>query len=134
MTRGRAKRAAISLIIALAGILLIGCRPAATIVTPAKTSKSDSVAVAWQRDTVYIHDSVAVRTGGDTVFVDRWRRQYVERLRSDTVRVYSRDTVHTVVEVPRELTAWQRARLNSWWWLVLALAGIIMLATWRILR
>lgn len=134
MIRGRAKRAVISLIIALTGILLIGCRPAATIVTPADVSRHDSVAVAWWRDTVYVHDSVAVRTGGDTVFVDRWRRQYVERLRADTVRICSRDTVHSVVRVPCELTAWQRTRLNTWWWLALALAAIIMLANWRIPR
>lgn len=124
-----AKRAEISLVAAFLGASLIGCRPAATV-TPAQTSKRDSVAAAWRRDTVFIHDSVIVRGGGDTVFVERWRRQYVERLRADTVRVCSRDTVRSVVEVPRELTAWQKARLGSWWWL----AAFAALAVGLILR
>lgn len=133
MTRAGAKRALISLVTAFLAVLLIGCRPAA-IVTPAQTSKRDSVAVAWRRDTVFVHDSVTVRGAGDTVFVERWRRQYVERLRSDTVRVYSRDTVRSVVEVPRELTAWQKARLGSWWWLAAFAALVAFLAGWRLLH
>lgn len=115
-------------------VLLAGCRPAATIATPATVSKRDSVAVAWRRDTVYLHDSVIVRGAGDTVFVERWRRRYVERWRCDTVRAYSRDTVRSVVEIPRELTAWQKARLSSWWWLAASVAAAIALTVRRVLR
>lgn len=130
MTRAGAKRALISLVAAFSAVLLAGCRPTATIITPAKASTRDSVAAAWRRDTVFVHDSVIVRGHGDTVFVERWRRQYVERLRADTVRVCSRDTVRSMVEVPRELTAWQKARLGSWWWL----AAFATLAVGLILR
>lgn len=131
--RAAAKRALISLVAAFLAVLLTGCRPA-QVITPASSSKRDSVAVAWRRDTVYVRDSVAVRAGGDTVFVERWRREYVERLRSDTVRVYSRDTVRSVVEVPRELTAWQKARLDSWWWLAAFAALAVFLTGWRLLH
>ena len=38
--------------------------------------------------------------------------------------------VEVPVPVERELSAWERARLNSWWWLAVALVGVAGYA-WR---
>lgn len=67
---------------------------------------------------VYRHDSVIVRTKGDTVFVDRWhtlRQTTVDKRRTlqsiavhDTVFVNKADSVKVPVPVERKLTKWEK--------------------------
>lgn len=60
-----------------------------------------------QRDSIYLHDSIynEVRTSGDTVYVtrDRWRVQYKDRLKHDSIYISRMDTIVQQVEVPAKL-------------------------------
>lgn len=53
----------------------------------------------------------------------------LRRVRADTVRI-DRPVPY---EVPRKLTAWQRFRINAFWWLVGA-AAVAGAAGWRVFR
>ena len=71
----------------------------------------------WQRDSVWLHDSIMVTEKGDTVRIERWHTKYVEKQVHDTTYVATHDTipqpypVETVKVVEKELNWWQRLRL-----------------------
>lgn len=84
-----------------------------------------------QVDSFYRRDSVFVREKGDTVYkyVERWRDRY--RIVRDTVYRGRVDSVAVErvreVKVEKPLTAWQKFRLDAFWGLFAAAAG---LAAW----
>ena len=71
----------------------------------------------WQKDSVWLHDSIHVTEKGDTVRIERWRTQWRDRLRVDTIYQATHDTIpqpypiETVKLVEKDLNWWQRLRL-----------------------
>ena len=71
----------------------------------------------WQKDSVWLHDSIYVTERGDTVKIERWHTKYVEKQVHDTTYVATHDTipqpypVETIKMVEKELNWWQRLRL-----------------------
>lgn len=103
----------IILIIALAG--MISCRGIKYV--PIETIKTDSIyIVAHQRDSIYTRDSIYIRDKGDTVFIykDKYMFSYINK--TDTLYRNSTDTITQVIEVERELTIWQKFRMNVGGW------------------
>lgn len=45
-------------------------------------------------DSVFIHDSVYIREGGDTVYITRWRTCWHDRIIHDTVYDHRTDTIY----------------------------------------
>lgn len=124
------------MIMALAAMALAGCKTKERVVT-IETVRTDTTYITrHERDSIYMHDSthVSEKQRGDTIFVevDRWRTRYVERLKNDTIREATHDTVPrpypVVQEVPAELTWWQNTRLH--------LANIVLwvLALWVVVK
>ncbi len=96
-------------------VALCGCKATEYVPVESAVLRTDTVYSAKFRvDSVIMRDSVTVFQKGDTLIVskvrDRWRdhvvRDTVYRSANDTVRV--RETY----PVERELTRWQRARLD----------------------
>lgn len=86
----------------------------------------DTLKVAVHDSTwLYQHDSVFVKEKGDTVYKYVEHIRYRDRFKTDTLvkvhEVHDTTTVEKLVE--KQLTPMQRAKQNSFWWLVLALAG-----------
>lgn len=80
---------------------------------PVETVKTDSVRVVdVQRDSIYVRDSVLIRTKADTVYVTKWRTEYREALKVDTFLVQRVDSVNTVVEVEKRLTKIQQLKMD----------------------
>lgn len=80
---------------------------------PRETHKVDSSYIArYERDTVYKLDSVRVYTLRDTVYTDRWRYVYRDRLVRDTIYKSERDTITNVVEVEKRLTKVQQLKMD----------------------
>jgi hypothetical protein len=85
----------------------------------------------WQKDSVWLHDSIHIRERDDTVMIERWHTQWRDRLRVDTIYQVTHDTIpqpypiETVKVVEKELSWWQRLRL----WIgnigLLAILGVI---------
>lgn len=83
--------------------------------------KNDSV---LQRDSVYQRDSIMYVMRGDSVIVDRWHTNYIERwrerIKTDTIYKYKfRDFIKTdtlckaeLMYRKNELTKWQRMRIG----------------------
>ena len=116
--------------------LLCGCKTVKYV--PVETVRTDSVYVdRWQRDSVYLRDSVWVNRWvvGDTVFVDKvvYKWRYRDRWRRDTVAVTKRDSVQVPVPVEKPLGWWQQARLKLFWPLV-AVVVVLVVAVWWMIR
>ena len=96
--------------------LLASCRQV-EYVTVEKVRTDTTYITKWQRDSVWLHDSIRVREKGDSVWVERWHTQWRDRLRVDTIYQATHDTIpqpypiETIKEVPAELSWWQKLRL-----------------------
>lgn len=90
-------------------LCLVGCRT----YVPVETVKTEVVKeLEIRRDSIYVLDSVFVRSKSDTVFFERWRVEYKEALRVDTLHIVERDSTNNVVEIERPLTKWQQVKMD----------------------
>ena len=89
--------------------------------------------VRESRDSIYLHDSVFVLMKGDTLFVDRWHNRYTERRVHDTTYINRSDTIRIAVpvEVEKNLTLWQRLKVEFGGYAILGLL-VICLVLYRI--
>lgn len=149
MKNGRSTKTVSAAICAAFLTVLSGCRSSsAGLASGLVHTETDSTA-AWSvrerttldsaviRDSVHIRDSVSVRVAGDTVFTDRWHREYVYRFSSaqredlrhgedGSLRYVSvRDTVRMPLPVERELTKWEEFKLGYAAWSMGALAAVL---------
>ena len=91
-------------------LALSGCR---TQYVPVETVRTEVVKeLEVQRDSIFVLDSVFVRSKADTVFVTKWRVEFREALRVDTFRVVERDSINHVVEVEKPLTKIQELKMD----------------------
>lgn len=81
-----------------------------------------------QVDSVFRRDSVFVKEKNDTIYIYKEKVRDRYRLLRDTVYRHKIDSVYIdrvrEVKVEKELTAWQRFRLNGFWVLAAAVAAI----------
>ena len=121
-------------IIILLASAICSCRSVKYV--PVETMRSDTLYVnRLQRDSEYVADSVYVREKGDTVqivrtrYIDRWR------VRTDTLRMISNDTIRVPYPVERELTRWQRIKLDIGGIAIgVATAALLAIVVWLVLR
>lgn len=103
------------------------------------------IQTVYQRDTTYItntrvdstfrRDSVFVKEKGDTIYIYKERVRERYRIVRDTLYRSKVDSVYIdrerEVKVEKELTAWQRFRLDGFWILAAVVAAI---AFWKFRR
>lgn len=103
---------------------------------PVESVRQDTVYVnRLQRDSVYVADSVFVREKGDTVQIVRTR--YIDRFRNraDTLRMISTDTIRVPYPVEKELTRWQRFKLDIGGIAIgVVAAALLSIVVWLVLR
>lgn len=91
-------------------LALSGCR---TQYVPVETVRVETERVVdIRRDSIYVLDSVFVREAHDTIYVTKWRTEYKEALRIDTLNIERIDTLIRIVEVEIKLTKWQRTKMD----------------------
>lgn len=91
-------------------IMLTGCK---TTYIPVETVKTETERVVdIQRDSIYVLDSIYVREAHDTIYITKWRTEYKEALRIDTLHIVERDSINHVVEVERPLTKMQQLKMD----------------------
>ena len=121
-------RAIAAIIMMVAALTLLGCSTIREVPVP-RVEYRDSVRIVAKVDSVTIRDSVYIRDKGDTITIERWRVKDVWRWRVDTIAVAKVDSVTTIVEVERSPTAWERARLAAFpWLLAVAVAAVLYVA------
>lgn len=110
---------------------MLGCKSVKHV--PVETVKTEKEYVdRWNRDSVYIRDSVFVLVKGDTVFKDRYRIVYKDRYSRDTAYISKVDTIQ--VAYPVEVIKEKYRVPKSLWWLVILLAGLSVPSVLKILR
>ena len=77
--------------------LFCGCKTVTKVVEVEKVRTDTTYITKHQRDSIHVHDSVYLHeyTRGDTVYIEkvRWRTDYKEKLRIDTIYMSKTDTV-----------------------------------------
>ena len=122
--------------------LLASCRQV-EYVTVEKVRTDTTYITKWQKDSVWLHDSIHIKERGDTVMIERWHTQWRDRLRVDTIYLATHDTIpqpypiETVKLVEKELNWWQRLRL----WIgnigllgILGVIGFYGVKLWRVYK
>lgn len=98
------------LLFALLLVLMCSCR---TQYVPVETVRVETERVVdIQRDSIYVLDSIYVREAHDTVYITKWRTEYKEALRIDTLNIERIDTLIRIVEVEIKLTKWQQTKMD----------------------
>ncbi len=89
-----------------------------------------------QKDSVLIKDSVFVHQKGDTVFVEKIRFAYRDKLRYevkvDSVLII--DTLTQVIKVEKELTKWQKTKIKSFPYLMCFFIATFGIAFYNVYR
>ena len=107
---------------------------------PVEVVTTDTLVITkHERDSIYLKDSTNVHEWqrGDTVYVEvnRWRTEYRDRWRHDTIYQHRVDSVPVPcpveVKVPRELTWWQRTQMYAG---DVALVGLLGLCVYGFIR
>lgn len=80
--------------------ILAGCRTTKDLQNTSNVETRIEYRDKYHRDSIYIRDSVIIQEKGDTVFKDRWRTEWKDRIIHDTVN--HTDTVYIEKEVFRE--------------------------------
>lgn len=116
------KRVPIYIMCVLLVLSFMGCRSRIQYVPveSVRTEYRDKV----QRDSIYVLDSIYMREKGDTVFVDRWRYAYKDRLLTDTLIL--NDTVRVPYPVEKSLSRWQRAKMDVGGWIIGGMSIILL--------
>ena len=122
--------------------LLASCRQV-EYVTVEKVLTDTTYITKWQRDSIWLHDSIHVKEKGDTVLVEKWHTKYVESIKHDTTYIATHDTipdpfpVETIKEMPAELSWWQRLRIwigNIGLVAMLGVIGYYGVKLWRVYK
>ena len=100
---------------------------------PVETVKTDSVYVnKVQRDSIRLQDSIFVFVKGDTVRIEKYKYLYRDRVVVDTVRLVERDSVQVAVPVEKELSRWQRWKLDLGSFAMAAIAIAVLVVVGRV--
>ena len=114
--------------------LLCGCRQMQYV--PVVTVLHDSIYIAQvQRDSILRYDSIYVRDAGDTVWLEKYKYLYRDRVRVDTLVSVRTDTVSVPVPVERKLTRWERVKLEAGGYaLVIGALLVLVIIGWLVYR
>lgn len=87
-------------------------------------------------DSIYVRDSVFVKETGDTIFKDKYKYVYVYKNLVDTFYVYKDREVQVPFPVEKELTWWERQKLDFGGWVIgiLLLYVIVKIIKWFVKR
>jgi hypothetical protein len=112
----------------IVSVLLLTSCTTTKVVEVEKVRADTTYITKWQRDSVWLHDSIRVREKGDSVWVERWHTQWRDRLRVDTIYRATHDTIPAPYPeteyVEKELSWWQKLRLWLGNIVLLALLGV----------
>ncbi len=94
---------------------LCSCRNVKYI--PVETVRADSIFINQvQRDSIYRHDSIYIREKGDTVWMEKYKYIYRDKIVRDTMYINRTDTIRDPYPVEKELTRWQQMKLELGGW------------------
>lgn len=114
--------------------LMCGC---GTKYVAVESVRYDSLYISkMMHDSIYVRDSVFVKEAGDTIFKDKYKYVYVYKNLVDTFYVYKDKEIEVPVPVEKELSWWERQKLNFGGWVIgiLFLYVIVKIMKWFVKR
>lgn len=114
-------------------VCMTGCK---TVYVPVETVKMEFIERV-RRDSIHLLDSVIIREKSgfrvDTVEITRWRFEYRDKLRVDSV--YITDSIQVPFPVERQLSKWQRIKMDLGGIAMGGLAAVVIgLISWFIIQ
>lgn len=95
---------------------------------PVDTVKTETEYVdRWRRDSVHVRDSVFVLVKGDTVYIDKYKTIYKDRIFRDTTYIERIDTTRIAYPVEKQLTRWQIVKMEAGGFALGGIAIILLL-------
>lgn len=112
--------------------VICSCRTVKYI--PVETIKVDTSYInKLQRDSIYMLDSVYVKEKGDTVLIEKYKYLYRDKLVRDTLYMAKTDSIQVPYPVEKELTRWQRFRMDfGGWTMCIVVISILILIVYKI--
>lgn len=103
---------------------------------PVETVKTDSIYISnVLRDSIYRLDSIYIRDKGDTVWVEKYKYLFVDKLRHDTLYLSRTDSIRVPYPVEKELTRWQQMKLELGGWAFgIIITAALIIVGWLIYR
>lgn len=65
-----------------------------------------------ERDTTYVHDSIYVHQKNDTIYIDKYKYIYREKLKVDTCNIFKTETITKVITREKEFSKWQKLQMG----------------------
>lgn len=101
----------IYILIILLASAICSCRSVEYV--PRETIKHDTMYInKLIKDSIYLKDSVYIHSKNDTVFVEKYKYQYIDKVVRDTSYVVKSDTISVPYPVEKKLTRWQELKLD----------------------
>lgn len=98
------------MLVAVVMLAMMICSCKSIEYVPVVEHKTDTVLwYSTRHDSIWLHDSIAVKEKGDTVRIERWHTKYVENVTHDTIYRSSRDSI----PVPYEVTKYVEKKLTK---------------------
>lgn len=118
-------------------VCLTGCKTVKFVPVPEyHTLYKTKVDTVQRRDSVYFRDSVFIAAKGDTVYLTKthWRERFrnVYRVKADTVM--QRDSIPVPYPVEKQLTKWQRWKMDMGGWAMGGVAILVILFVVSLLK
>lgn len=111
----------------MVALVVTMCSCTRTIYVPQTTIQRDSIYLTqYQKDSIYLHDSILIKEKGDTVWIEKWHTKFVERLVTDTMYVEHNDTIREPYAVEKPLSFSQRSFITLGKISLGVLAGLIL--------
>lgn len=112
-------------------LLLAGCKSIQYV--PVETVKTEKEYIdRIHRDSIHVHDSVFVLIKGDTVFRDKFRIVYKDRILRDTAYIHKTDSVQVPYPVEKPLSRWQNLKLQIGGFALSAIVVIIIIVVGKL--
>ena len=106
--------------------MMAGCKQVQYV--PVETVRLDSIYLTHiLRDSIVRYDSVYVRDKGDTLYVERWKYLYRDKVRVDTMVSVRVDTLAVPYPVEKKLTRWEQFRLDVGGYALFAVVIVILI-------
>lgn len=122
------------IVVFLLCLMLCGCTTT-KYVEVEKVRTDTTYITKWQKDSVWLHDSIMVSEKGDTIRIEKWHTKYIEKQLHDTLYSATHDTIPVICEVekevPAQLSSWQKLLIKAGY---LALAAFIVSIIYIIIK
>ena len=128
----------LSILFVLSWLLsLAGCKTVKFVPVPEyHTLYKTRVDTVQRWDSVYFRDSVFTATKGDTVYLTKthWRERFrkIYHVKADTVM--QRDSVRVPYPVEKQLTKWQRWKMDAGGWAMGVVAVLVILVILKVTK